>query len=102
MIVEGILGLTMGLAPALFEEISYDESGNVQAELHRLPPADGGRDAQMGDRQYGDAVAASSARSQGHGESATGRARRHRQRRRGRAWHLGVRHVDIPITPAKV
>ena len=32
MIVEGQVhgGLTMGLAPALFEEISYDEQGNIQ------------------------------------------------------------------------
>ena len=32
MIVEGQIhgGLTMGLAPALFEEISYDENGNIQ------------------------------------------------------------------------
>ena len=32
MIVEGQVhgGLTMGLAPALFEEISYDEGGNIQ------------------------------------------------------------------------
>jgi hypothetical protein len=32
MIVEGQVhgGLTMGMAPALFEEISYDEAGNIQ------------------------------------------------------------------------
>src|SRR5262249_25677138 len=32
MIVDGQIhgGLTMGLAPALFEEISYDENGNIQ------------------------------------------------------------------------
>jgi len=32
MIVDGRIhgGLTMGMAPALLEEISYDESGNIQ------------------------------------------------------------------------
>ena len=33
MIVEGQIhgGLTMGMAPALYEEITYDENGNIQA-----------------------------------------------------------------------
>ena len=43
MIVEGQIhgGLTMGLAPALFEEIVYDENGNIlSGTLRRLPAAD--------------------------------------------------------------
>ena len=43
MIVEGQIhgGLTMGMAPALLEEISYDENGNISGrQLHGLPGAD--------------------------------------------------------------
>jgi len=56
MIVEGQIhgGLTMGLAPALFEEISYDEIGNIR-----------GRDTEVGNRQDLHAVAPPPARRQG-------------------------------------
>ena len=89
MIVEGQIhgGLTMGLAPALFEEISYDENGNIQGGSfmdYLLPTAM--ETPELGDRQDRHAVAAPSARRQGrrrvgHGRRAAG----DRQRGRGRA-----------------
>ena len=89
MIVEGQVhgGLTMGLAPALFEEISYDENGNVQGGSfidYLLPTAV--ETPEVGDRPHGDAVAAPSPRRQGRRR--VGHRRRaggHRQRGRGRA-----------------
>ena len=60
MIVEGQIhgGLTMGFAPALFEEISYDENGNIQGgSFMDYLRADRDRDAELGDRQDGHAVA---------------------------------------------
>ena len=89
MIVEGQIhgGLTMGMAPALLEEISYDENGNIQAGSfmdYLVPDRDG--DAEVGDRPDGDAVAAPPVRRQGrrrvgHRRRAAG----HRQRGRRRA-----------------
>ena len=54
MIVDGQIhaASTMGLAPALYEEITYDEQGNnPRRDVHGLPPADGHGDARLGDRQ---------------------------------------------------
>ena len=64
MIVEGQIhgGLTMGLAPALYEEISYDEDGNMPGGTfmdYLLPTVDG--DAGLGDRQHRHPLAASPA-----------------------------------------
>ena len=87
MIVEGQIhgGLTMGLAPALFEEISYDESGNIQRrQLHGLPAADRGGDAEVGDGPDRHAVAASPARRQGRRR--VGDGRRARRRSSTRWW----------------
>ena len=107
MIVEGQIegGLTMGLAPAMFEEIVYDENGqNLTGTLRRLPAADGGRDRRSG----------SSARrsrpsphhplgAKGVGESPTvGAPPAIANAIVDAMWHLGVRHIDIPITPQKV
>ena len=72
MMIEGQVhgGLTEALAIAMGQEIAYDEIGNVVgAAVHGLLPADGGRDAELGDRLHGDALAASSDRRQGVGES---------------------------------
>ena len=84
MIVEGQIhgGLTMGLAPALFEEISYDEQGNIQGgSFIDYLRADRGGDAPLGDGQHVHAVAPSPARRQGRGRVGHGgRAGRHRQR----------------------
>ena len=77
MIVEGQIhgGLTMGLAPALFEEIQYDEAGNIQGGSfmdYLLPTAM--ETPAVGNRQDHHPVAASSARREGR--------RRIRDRRR--------------------
>ena len=106
MIVEGQFhgGLTMGLAPALFEEISYDENGNIQGGSfmdYLLPTAMETPKWETG--QDGHAVAASSAGAKGVGESATvGAPAAIVNAVVDALWHLGVRHIDIPITPAKV
>ena len=53
MIVDGQIhgGLTMGMAPALLEEISYDENGNNQAgSFMDYLRADRDGDAELGDR----------------------------------------------------
>ena len=58
MIVDGQIhgGLTMGMAPALLEEISYDENGNIQGGSfmdYLVPTAM--ETPSLGDRQDGDA-----------------------------------------------
>ena len=70
MIVQGQIhgGLTQGLGPALYEEMTYDEDGNNHGGVvHGLSGADRGGDAGVGDRAYGDAVAASPAGGEGGG-----------------------------------
>jgi carbon-monoxide dehydrogenase large subunit len=103
MIVDGQIhgGLSMGLAPALFEEISYDENGNNLAEASwttRCPPR---WRRPSGRRTRRDAVAAPPA-------GREGRASRRRSAPPAivnavvdALAHLGVAH-DIPITPEKV
>ena len=85
MIVDGQIhgGLTMGLAPALYEEITYDELGNNMAGtfMDYLAP-DGGREPGLGDRQDDHAIAASPDRREGRGRVGDRRrAAGHRQRR---------------------
>ena len=101
MIVEGQVhgGLTMGLAPALFEEISYDESGNIQGGSfidYLLPTAVETPKWETGNTVH--AVAASPAGRQGHRRVRDGgRAGGHRQCRRRRALASGRaprRHPD--------
>ena len=93
MIVEGQVhgGLTMGLAPALYEEIVYDESGqNLTSTFmdYLLPTAVETPD--WGDRQDRHPVPASPAGREGHRRVGhRGRARGHRERRRGRALAPG-------------
>ena len=79
MIVDGQIhgGLTMGLAPALLEEITYDEHGNNLAGTfmdYLLPTAR--RDAALGAGQDGHPVAAPSDRRQGRRASRPRSARR--------------------------
>jgi carbon-monoxide dehydrogenase large subunit len=106
MIVDGQIhgGLTMGLAPALFEEISYDEIGNIQGGsfIDYLLPT-----AVETPRWETDKTCTPSPHhplgAKGVGESATvGAPAAIANAVVDALWHLGVRHVDIPITPAKV
>jgi carbon-monoxide dehydrogenase large subunit len=106
MIVAGQIhgGLTMGLAPALFEEISYDEQGNVHGGsfMDYLVPT-----AMETPKWECDATVTPSPHhplgAKGVGESATvGAPAAIANAVVDALWHLGVRHIDIPITPAKV
>jgi aerobic carbon-monoxide dehydrogenase large subunit len=106
MIVEGQIhgGLTMGLAPALFEEISYDEIGNIQGGSfidYLLPTA-----VETPKWETGHTCTPSPHHplgAKGVGESATvGAPAAIANAVVDALWHLGVRHIDIPITPAKV
>jgi carbon-monoxide dehydrogenase large subunit len=106
MIVEGQVhgGLTMGLAPALYEEISYDETGNVQGGSfidYLVPTA-----VETPKWETGHTVTPSPHHplgAKGIGESATvGAPAAIANAVVDALWHLGVRHIDIPITPMKV
>lgn len=106
MIVEGQIhgGLTMGLAPALYEEIQYDENGNIYGANftdYMLPTAvetpkweTGATVTPCPHHPFG---------AKGVGESATvGAPAAIANAVVDALWHLGVRHIDIPITPQKV
>ncbi len=106
MIVEGQIhgGLTMGLAPALFEEISYDENGNIQGGSfmdYLLPTA-----METPNWETDKTVTPSPHHpfgAKGVGESATvGAPPAIANAVVDALAHLGVRHIDIPITPEKV
>jgi carbon-monoxide dehydrogenase large subunit len=106
MIVEGQIhgGLSMGLAPALYEEISYDEIGNVRGGSfidYLVPTA-----VETPRWETANTVTPSPHHplgAKGVGESATvGAPAAIANAVVDALWHLGVRHVDIPITPAKV
>jgi aerobic carbon-monoxide dehydrogenase large subunit len=106
MIVEGQIqgGLTMGLAPALFEEIVYDENGqNLTGTLadYLLPTA-----VESPSWELGKTITPSPHHpigAKGVGESPTvGAPPAIANAVVDALWHLGVRHVDIPITPQKV
>jgi len=106
MIVEGQIhgGLTMGLAPALYEEISYDEIGNIRGGsfIDYLVPT-----AVETPKWETDKTCTPSPHhplgAKGVGESATvGAPAAIANAVVDALWHLGVRHVDIPITPPKV
>jgi aerobic carbon-monoxide dehydrogenase large subunit len=106
MIVEGQIhgGLTMGLAPALFEEISYDAQGNIRqgSFMDYLLPT-----AMETPKWETDKTCTPSPHhplgAKGIGESATvGAPAAIANAVVDALWHLGVRHIDIPITPEKV
>jgi carbon-monoxide dehydrogenase large subunit len=106
MIVDGQIhgGLTMGLAPALFEEISYDESGNIQGGsfIDYLLPT-----AMETPKWETDKTTTPSPHhpfgAKGVGESATvGAPPAIANAVVDALSHLGVTHIDIPITPEKV
>ncbi len=106
MIVEGQIhgGLTMGLGPALYEEIQYDESGNILqgSFMNYLLPT-----AVETPNWETDKTCTPSPHhplgAKGVGESATvGAPAAIVNAVVDALWHLGVRHIDIPITSAKV
>ncbi|MGE5837433.1 MAG: molybdopterin cofactor-binding domain-containing protein, partial [Acidobacteriota bacterium] len=106
MIVEGQVhgGLTMGMAPALFEEISYDEAGNIQGGSfmdYLLPTA-----METPSWETDKTVTPSPHHplgAKGVGESATvGAPPAIANAVVDALSHLGVKHIDIPITPEKV
>jgi carbon-monoxide dehydrogenase large subunit len=106
LVVEGQIhgGLTMGLAPALFEEIVYDETGqNLTGTLvdYLVPTA-----VESPKWELGKTVTPSPHHplgAKGVGESPTvGAPPAIANAVVDALWHLGVRHIDIPITPPKV
>ncbi|MFL5709229.1 MAG: aerobic carbon-monoxide dehydrogenase large subunit [Chloroflexota bacterium] len=106
MIVDGQIhgGLTMGLAPALYEEITYDELGNNLAGTfmdYLLPTA-----VETPAWELEKTVTPSPHHpigAKGVGESATvGAPPAIANAVVDALWHLGVRNIDIPITPPKV
>ncbi len=106
MIVEGQIegGLTMGLAPAMFEEIVYDENGqNLTGTFmdYLLPTA-----VESPRWELGKTITPSPHHpigAKGVGESPTvGAPPAIANAIVDAMWHLGVRHIDIPITPQKV
>jgi carbon-monoxide dehydrogenase large subunit len=106
MIVEGQIhgGLTMGLAPALFEEISYDEDGNMHGGsfIDYLVPTAMETPAWETDKTCTPSPHHPLG-AKGIGESATvGAPPAIVNAVVDALSHVGVRHIDIPITPAKV
>jgi carbon-monoxide dehydrogenase large subunit len=106
MIVDGQIhgGLTMGLAPALYEQITYDELGNNQAGTfmdYLVPTA-----VETPAWELEKTVTPSPHHpigAKGVGESATvGAPPAIANAVVDALWHLGVRNIDIPITPDKV
>src|SRR4029077_8870565 len=105
MIVEGQIhgGLTMGLAPALFEEISYDESGNISGGSfmdYLVPTA-----METPNWETGKTVTPCPHHplgAKGVGESATvGAPPAIVNAVVDALSHLGVKHIEIPMTPEK-
>src|SRR3989441_5929521 len=106
MIVEGQIhgGLTMGLAPALLEEIHYDENGNMLGGSfmdYLLPTA-----VETPEWETAKTTTPSPHHpigAKGVGESATvGAPAAIVNAVVDALAHLGVTHIDIPITPWKV
>ncbi len=106
MIVDGQIhgGLSMGMAPALLEEISYDESGNIQGGsfMDYLVPTS----METPNWETGKTITPSPHHpfgAKGVGESATvGAPPAIVNAVVDALAHLGVRHLEIPITPEKV
>ena len=106
MIVQGQIhgGLAMGVAPALLEEISYDEQGNIQGGSfmdYLVPTA-----MESPAWETGHTVTPSPHHplgAKGVGESATvGAPPAVVNAVVDALSHLGVKHIEIPITPEKV
>jgi carbon-monoxide dehydrogenase large subunit len=106
LVVEGQVhgGLTMGLAPALYEQIVYDENGSCLTGTfsdYLLPTA-----VESPKWETGHTITPSPHHpigAKGVGESPTvGAPPAIANAVVDALWHLGVRHIDIPITPEKV
>ena len=106
MIVDGQIhgGLTMGFAPSLLESITYDELGNNQAGTfmdYLLPTA-----VETPRWELGKTMTPSPHHpigAKGVGESATvGAPPAIANAVVDALWHLGVRNIDIPLTPQKI
>jgi len=106
MVVQGQVhgGLTMGMAPALLEEISYDENGNIQGGSfmdYLVPTA-----METPKWETGHTCTPSPHHpfgAKGVGESATvGAPPAIVNAIVDALSHLGVKHIDIPVTPEKV
>ena len=106
MIVDGQIhgGLTMGFAPSLLEEISYDENGNNLAGTfmdYLLPTA-----VETPHWETDKTITPSPHHpigAKGVGESATvGAPPAIANAVVDALWHLGVRNIDIPLTPPKI
>jgi carbon-monoxide dehydrogenase large subunit len=106
MIVQGQIhgGLSMGMAPALLEEISYDESGNIQGGSfmdYLVPTA-----METPNWETDHTVTPCPHHplgAKGVGESATvGAPPAIVNAVVDALAHLGVKHIDIPMTPEKV
>ncbi len=106
MIVEGQIhgGLTMGFAPAMLESIEYDESGNILNPNfmdYLLPTA-----VETPHWETGETVTPSPHHpigAKGVGESATvGAPAAITNAVVDALWYLGVRNIDIPLTPPKI
>jgi carbon-monoxide dehydrogenase large subunit len=106
MIVDGQIhgGLTMGLAPALYEQITYDEQGNIQGGsfMDYLVPTAVETPAWETDKTVTPSPHHPFG-AKGVGESATvGAPPAIANAVVDALAHLGVRHIDIPITPERV
>jgi aerobic carbon-monoxide dehydrogenase large subunit len=106
MIVDGQIhgGLTMGMAPALLEEISYDENGNIQGGsfMDYLLPTAMETPAWETDKTVTPSPHHPLG-AKGVGESATvGAPPAIVNAVIDALAHLGVTQIDIPITPEKV
>src|SRR4249919_3665882 len=106
MIVDGQVhgGLNMGLAPALYEEITYDELGNNMAGTfmdYLVPTA-----VETPAWELEKTITPSPHHpigAKGVGESATvGAPPAIANAVVDALWHLGVRNIDIPLTPPKI
>ncbi len=106
MIVEGQIhgGLTQGFAPAMMEEMQYDENGNLYGGTfmdYMVPTAVESPKWEVGSTTTPSPHHPIGAK--GVGESPTvGAPPAFANAVVDAMWHLGVRHVDIPITPPKV
>ena len=106
MIVDGQIhgGLTMGMAPALFEAITYDENGNIQQAnfMDYLLPTSMETPAWETDKTVTPSPHHPFG-AKGVGESATvGAPPAIANAVVDALAHLGVTHMDIPVTPWKV
>lgn len=106
LVVEGQIhgGLTQGLAPALYEEIVYDKNGTCLTGTladYLVPTA-----VESPKWETGHTITPSPHHpigAKGVGESPTvGAPPAIANAVVDALWHLGVRHIDIPITPPKV